>query len=69
MSSPDKVILVEIFQVGNILHLFTKLAKLQADYVKLFCGISVVDGQQWGALKRYNLSALYDLAVPEREGS
>ncbi|KAG5986524.1 hypothetical protein E4U43_005475 [Claviceps pusilla] len=49
LSSPDKVILVEIFQ--------------------LFCGISVVDGKQWGALKRYNLSALYDLAVPGREGS
>ncbi|KAG5927243.1 hypothetical protein E4U42_002418 [Claviceps africana] len=43
LSSPDKVILVEIFQ--------------------LFCGISVVDGKQWVALKRYNMSALYDLPV------
>ncbi|KAG5953376.1 hypothetical protein E4U53_005791 [Claviceps sorghi] len=44
LSSPDKVILVEIFQ--------------------LFCGISIVDGKQWVALKRYNLSALYDLPPP-----
>ncbi|KAG5951642.1 hypothetical protein E4U58_001108 [Claviceps cyperi] len=47
LSDPDKVILVEIFQ--------------------LFCGISVVDGKQWAALKRYNMSALYDLAIPEAQ--
>ncbi|GAB0136028.1 hypothetical protein EsDP_00004345 [Epichloe bromicola] len=49
LSSPDKVILVEIFQ--------------------LFCGISVVDGKKWGALKRFNMSALYDLPIPEGKDS
>ncbi|KAM4057980.1 THUMP domain-containing protein [Hirsutella rhossiliensis] len=39
LSNPDKVILVEIFQ--------------------LFCGISVVDGREWEALKRYNVNSLY----------
>ncbi|KAG6041826.1 hypothetical protein E4U41_001297 [Claviceps citrina] len=71
LSSPDKVILVEIFQVGHSLsHGVNQLAKFfKLIKVKLFCGISVVDGKQWGALKRYNMSALYDLSVPKGSDS
>lgn len=29
---------------------------------QLFCGISVVDGKEWEALKRYNVNALYAMA-------
>lgn len=25
----------------------------------MFCGISVVDGREWEALKRYNVNSLY----------
>ncbi|RDA93409.1 hypothetical protein CP533_1993 [Ophiocordyceps camponoti-saundersi (nom. inval.)] len=45
LGKPDKVILVEIFQ--------------------LFCGVSVVDGKEWEALKRYNLNTLYEMPRPE----
>ncbi|PFH63038.1 hypothetical protein XA68_10079 [Ophiocordyceps unilateralis] len=45
LGRPDKVILVEIFQ--------------------LFCGISVVDGEEWEALKRYNVNSLYEMPRPE----
>ncbi|KAG6000276.1 hypothetical protein E4U21_005624 [Claviceps maximensis] len=68
LRSPDKVILVEIFQVNNTSLIFAKPVELHADLVKLFCGISIVDGKQWVALKRYNMSALYDLTVPESQG-
>ncbi|RCI11525.1 hypothetical protein L249_7489 [Ophiocordyceps polyrhachis-furcata BCC 54312] len=45
LGKPDKVILVEIFQ--------------------LFCGVSVVDGKEWEALKRYNVNTLYEMSRPE----
>ncbi|PHH79412.1 hypothetical protein CDD80_4865 [Ophiocordyceps camponoti-rufipedis] len=45
LGKPDKVILVEIFQ--------------------LFCGLSVVDGREWEALKRYNVNSLYEMPRPE----
>ncbi|RDA82329.1 hypothetical protein CP532_4383 [Ophiocordyceps camponoti-leonardi (nom. inval.)] len=45
LGKPDKVILVEIFQ--------------------LFCGISVVNGKEWEALKRYNVNTLYEMSRPE----
>ncbi|QUC18809.1 uncharacterized protein UV8b_03050 [Ustilaginoidea virens] len=48
LGKPDKVILIEIFQ--------------------LFCGVSVVDGEEWEALKRYNMNALYSLGVTGDEG-
>ncbi|PHH69361.1 hypothetical protein CDD83_5757 [Cordyceps sp. RAO-2017] len=28
---------------------------------QLYCGISVVDGDEWEALKRYNINALYGM--------
>lgn len=46
LGKPDKVILVEIFQ--------------------LFFGISVVDGQEWERLKRYNLNALYGQSTKQK---
>ncbi|UNI17351.1 hypothetical protein JDV02_003698 [Purpureocillium takamizusanense] len=49
LGNPDKVILVEIFQ--------------------LFCGISVVDGKEWEALKRYNMNALYGMTADEKAAS
>lgn len=45
LGEPDKVILVEIFQ--------------------LFCGLSVVNGREWDALKRYNVNSLYEMPRPE----
>lgn len=36
--------------------------------VQTFCGISIVDGKEWEALKRYNINALYDMTGEQKSG-
>lgn len=36
---------------------------------QLFCGISVVDGKEWEALKRYNVNALYGMSPEEKSAA
>ncbi|KAF4995662.1 hypothetical protein FGRMN_4972 [Fusarium graminum] len=52
LTNPDKVVLVEIFQLTS---------------VKTFCGVSVVDGKESEELKRYNLNELYKVALEEKK--
>ena len=34
---------------------------LVTDMLQLHCGLSVVDGQEWEKLKKYNVNALYEM--------
>ncbi|KAF5677245.1 dihydropteroate synthase [Fusarium heterosporum] len=52
LTNPDKVVLVEIFQLTS---------------AKTFCGVSVVDGKESEELKRYNLNELYKVALEEKK--
>ncbi|KAF4345780.1 dihydropteroate synthase [Fusarium beomiforme] len=52
LASPDKVVLVEIFQLTS---------------VETFCGVSVVDGKESEELKRYNLNELYKVALEDKK--
>ncbi|ODA83407.1 hypothetical protein RJ55_01921 [Drechmeria coniospora] len=36
---------------------------------QLFCGISVVDSEEWEALKRYNVNALYTMSPEDKVGA
>lgn len=65
LSKPDKVILVEIFQVSRSSHpLKSGINARQIDILQLHFGLSVVDGAEWENLKRYNVNALYELKKP-----
>ncbi|KAL9572970.1 hypothetical protein ACKAV7_002655 [Fusarium commune] len=52
LTSPDKVVLIEIFQLTS---------------VETFCGVSVVDGKESEELKRYNLNELYKVALEDKK--
>lgn len=59
LTTPDKVILVEIYQVSN--NPESEYVPLSLTLVQTVCGISVVDGD-WDELKRFNLTELYSQA-------
>ncbi|KAL2694600.1 hypothetical protein Neosp_001185 [[Neocosmospora] mangrovei] len=66
LTSPDKVVLVEIFQVSGPSRIGPMAASRKLTSVETFCGVSVVDGKQWEDLRRYNINELYKL-VPQKE--
>lgn len=35
--------------------------------MKFFCGVAVVEGKRWEALKRYNVNEMYRLEEPGKE--
>jgi tRNA acetyltransferase TAN1 len=38
----------------------------RVDFMKMLCGMSVVDGKEWESFKRYNLNEMYKLAREEK---
>ncbi|KXX78542.1 tRNA acetyltransferase TAN1 [Madurella mycetomatis] len=60
LTSPDKVILVDIYQVVAGTRTPTEYPQLLT-LLQAVCGISVVDGD-WESLKRFNLTELYSQA-------
>ncbi len=73
LTAPDKVILVDIYQVCDMSKQNTRIririraaprrraTPLTLTFSKTVCGMSVVDGD-WDELKRYNLTELYSAA-------
>jgi tRNA acetyltransferase TAN1 len=61
LSSPDKVILVDIYQVSNGGTVPNSVLNGPTNSWQTVCGMSVVDGD-WDELKRYNLTELYSQA-------
>lgn len=59
LTSPDKVILIEIFQVCSS---FACRFQRGSQQRQTFSGMSVVDGD-WDSLKRYNIRELYETAT------
>ncbi len=57
LEAPDKVIIVDIFKVGNRADCEEHAPPLLTRW-QTVCGMSVVDGD-WDSLKRYNLTELY----------
>lgn len=70
LGKPDKVILVEVYQVRLYVDELcnsgggTSLLTIR----QMLCGMSVVDGKEWEALKRYNLNEMYRMAREEKHG-
>ncbi|KAM5352120.1 hypothetical protein ACJ41O_004843 [Fusarium nematophilum] len=69
LTSPDKVVLVEIYQVSGPLAYSTYRGIMKLTSAETFCGVSVVDGKQWEELKRYNINELYKLGSEEEKKS
>lgn len=65
LTNPDKVVLVEIFQVSGPSRIGPMAASRKLTSVETFCGVSVVDGKQWEELRRYNINELYKL-IPQK---
>ena len=60
LTAPDKVILVDIYQVSTHQNPNTRRYP-PLTCAKTVCGMSVVDGD-WDELKRFNLTELYSQA-------
>jgi tRNA acetyltransferase TAN1 len=61
LKNPDKVIIIEIFQVRRRSEPYPFLYHLLTLCSQTFCGMSVV-GHDWEAMKRYNIHELYSMA-------
>jgi tRNA acetyltransferase TAN1 len=70
LNSPDKIILVEIFKASLrrrarwFLLGFTPEPQLTDG--QNFCGMSVVDGEEYERLRRYNIHEIYKLVDSKR---
>ena len=62
LDKPDKVVLIEVYQVRLLQSwcLFSEAVTNNARQNAV--GMSVVDGDYWNELKRYNLTELYSHA-------
>lgn len=58
LTSPDKVILIDIYQVSTEVQSPSMTPERTSNSPQSVCGMSVVDGG-WDELKRYNLTELY----------
>jgi tRNA acetyltransferase TAN1 len=58
LTLPDKVILIDIYQVSTEVHSPSTATERTSNSRQSVCGMSVVDGD-WDELKRYNLTELY----------
>lgn len=66
LEKPDKVILIEVYQV-SLPSIDSQRQRGPANRNEQnACGMSVVDGDYWDDLRKYNLTELYGLANKER---
>lgn len=61
LGAPDKVILVDIYQVSSLPLPLSIINNTKCITAQTVCGFSVVPGD-WDSLKRYNLTELYKQA-------
>jgi tRNA acetyltransferase TAN1 len=66
LEKPDKVILIEVYQVCATDIAFPCTTQSADRNEQNACGMSVVDGDYWDDLRKYNLTELYGLANKER---
>jgi len=69
LKAPDKVILIDIYQVSQTLSHYLTIIMLRVARLtgmQNVCGMSVVDGD-WEALRKYNLTELYGVRPEKKE--
>ena len=61
LGAPDKVILIEIYKVGFAPGAIAGGSPILT-LLQNHCGMSIVDGPRWEAMKKFNMNELYRIA-------
>lgn len=62
LTKPDKVIIVEIYQVRPFTFLPDVGMEILTSSEQTLCGMSVVGGSDWENLKKFNIAEIYQPA-------